>query len=130
VLDVGRRRPKAVVGSSTGDVAGIVAVWVFYALLVAGVAYLASSYRRSAFWWAILAIVFTPIVAGIFLLVAGVPAELPSPAPEEVDFDGRTTCQSCGAAVDWDTHQGLHSPEDEPWRLLCDNCGHEIEVAT
>jgi hypothetical protein len=117
-------------GSSAADVAGTIAFWVMYAVLVAGVAWWASSYRRSVFWWTILAIVFSPVVAGVFLLVAGVPAETGPPEPESVDFDGRATCESCGAAVDWDTHEGLHSAEGEPWRLLCDHCGHELEVAT
>ena len=118
------------VGSSAGETIGVVIAWIVWALLVAGVAWLATSFRRSAFWWAVLAIVFTPIIAGIFLLVAGVPAEVGPPEPEDARFDGHATCQSCGAAGDWETHEGLHSPEDEPWRLLCDDCGHEVEVAT
>ena len=118
------------VGSSAGETIGVVIAWIIWAVLVAGVAWLATSFRRSAFWWAVLAVVFTPIIAGIFLLVSGVPAEARLPQPEDAEFDGHTTCQSCGAVVDWETHEGLHSPEDEPWRLLCDNCGHEVEVAT
>ena len=37
-------------------------------------------------------------------------------------------CPNCGAAVNSYTGDGLHSPEDEPWRLICDKCETEIVV--
>ncbi len=36
-------------------------------------------------------------------------------------------CPKCGATVNSATGDGLHSPEDEPWMLLCNKCGTEIE---
>ena len=37
-------------------------------------------------------------------------------------------CQNCGAAINSYTGDGLHSPEDEPWRLICDKCKTEIDL--
>lgn len=42
--------------------------------------------------------------------------------------DGRTPCPKCGARIDWAAREGLHSPPDEPWLLLCDRCEAEVRV--
>ncbi len=36
-------------------------------------------------------------------------------------------CPQCGAKVNPVTRQGLHSPELEPWLLICDNCQATIQ---
>lgn len=51
--------------------------------------------------------------------------------PEEKDLRsillGETNCPQCGATVNTTTRDGLHSPEEEPWLLICDRCQTEIE---
>ena len=42
--------------------------------------------------------------------------------------DDHTLCPNCGARIDWARREGVHSPPDEPWLLLCDRC--EAEVRT
>ena len=37
------------------------------------------------------------------------------------------TCPKCDAPINPSTRAGLHSPDDEPWRLLCDECEAEIQ---
>ena len=36
-------------------------------------------------------------------------------------------CPGCGARVNPLTREGLHSPEREPWRLICDRCQETIQ---
>ena len=36
------------------------------------------------------------------------------------------SCAHCGATVNPVTGDGLHSPETEPWMLICNQCQHMI----
>jgi membrane-bound ClpP family serine protease len=107
---------------------GIVLVLLIYGALLVGVGRMAVAFDRSAAVWVILAVVFTPLTAAVFLFVAGAAPEAPRQPNSVYDhsIDGHTTCPGCGAAVDWAQGEGLHSPADEPWRLLCDQCESEV----
>ena len=105
------------------------------------IGWMAKSYQRSPGAWFLLAVVFTPLVAFVFLLVAGVPYSAVvrqqkehrarSRHPEAADVReialSELECPKCGATVNPATNDGLHSPEDEPWRLICSQCGAEIQ---
>ncbi len=40
--------------------------------------------------------------------------------------DDHTLCPNCGARLDCARREGVHSPPDEPWLLLCDRRETEI----
>ncbi|MBC8873013.1 MAG: hypothetical protein H8E44_26565 [Planctomycetes bacterium] len=114
-----------------------VIAWIPLCFLVARAA---KTYQRSGTGWFALAFVFSPLVAYTFLLVADVPhkAVLRQQKEDRVRdrhpdrTDAREVahyerdCPNCGAAVNTSTGDGLHSPESQPWRLLCENCDTEI----
>jgi hypothetical protein len=88
------------------------------------VGWLAKSYQRSPGAWFLLAVIFTPLVAFVFLLVAGVPhsavvrrekeerARKQHPDRADVSDIARSelNCPQCGATVNPATGDGLHSP--------------------
>ena len=112
-------------------------LWVPLSFLVGRAA---EAYQRSSVGWFVLAFVFSPPVAYVFLLVADVPHKavlqkeledrVASRHPERTDVRAETVhemdCPKCGAAVNTYTGDGLHSPEEEPWRLMCDKCETDI----
>ena len=112
-------------------------LWIPLSLLVARAA---AGYQRSSIGWFVLAFVFSPLVAYVFLLVADVPhkAILRRELEDRVKarHPGRTDiryvaqsemdCPNCGTAVNPSTGDGLHSPENEPWRVICEKCETEI----
>ena len=105
------------------------------------IGWMAKSYQRSSGTWFILAVAFTPPVAFVFLLVAGVPhsavvrkekeQRARTQHPERADVEevvmSELECPQCGATVNPSTGDGLHSPEDEPWLLMCNQCESEIK---
>jgi len=115
-----------------------VITWVPLCFLVASAA---KNYYRSPTGWFALALVFSPPIAYIFLLVADVPhravlrqqrlnrVSIRHPhrkdAREAAHYEG--DCPNCGAAVNLSTGDGLHSPKGEPWRPFCDGCQTEID---
>lgn len=36
-------------------------------------------------------------------------------------------CPGCGARINPLTREGLHSPEGEPWLLICDRCNETVQ---
>ena len=112
-------------------------LWIPLCLLVARAA---GTYRRSPVGWFVLACIFSPLIAYVFLLVADVPhkamlrqeledrvkARRPESTDTRVETEHEMDCTKCGAAVNSYTGDGLHSPDDEPWRLMCDKCEKEI----
>ena len=92
------------------------------------------------FGWTVLAFLFTPLVALVFLFVAGSPME----AREQVEADmakGKKamgggvdlpkmemTCKACGNVVNIVTREGIYSPEDGSWRIICKNCDVPIDT--
>ncbi len=113
-----------------------------YLVLCLLVARMAKSYRRSPEGWFFLALVFSPLVAWIFLEVADVPHSAVVRAedqkavrvrhPEEDDRDVKLIaahegmCPHCGAVINTYTGEGLRNAEDESWKLLCTKCDREI----
>lgn len=95
---------------------------------------------RSGFAWFLLAFLFSPFVAYIFLMIAGVSHNavvriekekvFRRQHPERSDVRevvaNEMACPKCGAIVNPVAGDGLHSREDEPWVLLCDSCECEI----
>ena len=106
------------------------------------VGWLAKSYQRSSGAWFLLAVIFSPLVAFVFLLVAGVPhsavvrkekeerARKQHPDADDIREIAlsESKCPTCGATVNPATGDGLHSAEDEPWRLICNKCDTEIQA--
>ena len=105
------------------------------------IGWMAKWYQRSPGGWFPLATIFNPLVAFVLLLVAGVPhaavvrkekeERARSKHPEDADIReivlSELECPQCGATVIPATGDGLHFPEGEPWRLMCDQCGVEIQ---
>lgn len=120
-------------------------VFLLYAILClpfsALIGWMAKSYQRAPFAWFLLSVAFTPVAAFVFLLVADVPhgavvrkekegrARSRHPAATSVREIALSEleCPKCGAIVNPATGDGLDSPEDEPWRLICNQCGTEIQ---
>ena len=112
-------------------------LWIPLAFLVGRAA---RGYQRSPLGWFVLACVFSPLVAYVFLVVADVPHKAtlrreledrvrtrhPDSTDVRVQTEHEMDCPNCGAAVNSYTGDGLHSPEGEPWRLICDKCETEI----
>ena len=94
--------------------------------------------------WFGLSFIFTPLVAFVFLCFAGTPHEAvvlkekedrarqehPSRTDLRAIAIAETQCPKCGARVNPETRDGLRSPEDQPWQLLCLECGAEVEPNT
>lgn len=124
-------------------------VCIFWLLLSFLVGRMATSYKRSSVAWFLLALVFSPVIAWIFLIVADVPHSAfvlnekeervrqhysdesesrNTPLSEMNESDLRdialseTQCPKCGTTVNPATGEGLHSSESEPWLLICDHC--------
>ena len=118
----------------------IAAVLIWLSLSVV-VGRLAVRYQRSAAAWFVLALVFSPLAAWVFLIIADVPQSAVALAKQEERVrqhhpDGadvreiamsETKCPQCGATVNPTTRDGLKSPEGEPWRLICDQCEATVE---
>ncbi len=114
------------------------AIYLMFCYLLGSAA--KGSFYRSMFGWAFLAFLFSPVVALVFLIVAGPPME----AKEQVEadlakrkreiggvVDGshiEATCKACGAVVSITSREGVYSPEDEPWRVICKNCDQPIDT--
>ncbi len=50
-----------------------------------------------------------------------------SPDSRETRAVNEMHCPQCQSTVNPMTRSGLHSPDDEPWKLICDRCNTEIE---
>jgi len=94
---------------------------------------------RSMLGWTALALFFSPVVAFIFLSVAGPPVGAADQIREageaeqqrKIAEDQRRAeleCPSCAVPVNLLTRMGITSTEKEPWRMSCANCAHEIEA--
>ena len=122
----------------------VVAIYLFLCLMV-GV--MAGNMHRSLFGWALLAFLFSPVTAIIFLIVAGPPVEPAAQVRNEedrrhaeaeldqeesrlaqIEKDADITCPKCRSLIDPATRAGLKVVEDEPWRLICSSCDHEIDA--
>jgi hypothetical protein len=113
-------------------------VWVGFCALVAQVA---ASYHRPPGLWFLHAVVLGPPLALILLMLAGDPVAREELAEREERIRSRhpdlkdaryaalneARCPECGAAVNPVTGDGLHSPEAEPWLLLCNGCERPFE---
>lgn len=105
------------------------------------VGWMAKYYQRSMIAWFVLSVVFSPVVAFVFLIVAGVPHSAVVRREKEERVRARhpdrsgvremamaeSSCPRCGVNLNTATGDGVHSPDDEPWRMSCDACGTEIE---
>ena len=89
--------------------------------------------------WTALALFFSPVVAFLFLSVAGPPVGAADRIREareaeeqrKIAEDQRRAeleCPSCGVPVNLLTRMGITSTEEEPWRMSCATCAHEIEA--
>jgi len=112
-------------------------IYLVFCLLV-GVAAGRTMYR-SLWGWTLLAFLFTPWAAFVFLQVAGPPlraAKKVSNVDEanrqrkiaDVEHRAESNCPSCGSPINLVTRKGIQSPEDEPWRVSCTSCDQEINV--
>jgi hypothetical protein len=113
-------------------------VWLFVCSLVARAA---SAFHRPPGTWFLLALICSPPVAFVLLLVAGDPEKAAALREKEEEIRHRhpelkdvrdaalneMACPHCGAAVNPITEDGLHSPEAEPWLLICNQCQGSIE---
>ena len=116
----------------------VLLIWVLLCVLVG---WTAKSYQRSPAAWFLLAMIFSPLAGFVFLLVANVSHSavvleekerlVRERHPERTDVReiavSETRCPQCGATVNPVTHEGLHSPDDEPWLLICNQCQAKIE---
>jgi len=107
------------------------------------VGWLATRYLRSSSGWFILSLGFSPLTALIFLWVADVPHAAvlrrekensvrrrhPHAKDADIIIENEMNCPNCGQAVNPITREGLKSPEREDWRLLCKQCGTEIQAS-
>jgi hypothetical protein len=92
---------------------------------------------RSVLGWTVLALLFSPVLTIVFLLVAGPPVSAADQVREDEEAErlrkstdherhAQSTCPACGDPINPATGQGVRSSGDEPWRLSCANCAHEI----
>lgn len=116
----------------------LICFWLFLCFLVGQEA---QKYKRSASAWFLLALCFSPLVTFIFLLVADVPynailreeqeQRIRERHPERTDVRhiaaNEMSCPKCGASVNPVTRDGLRSPDNEPWLLICNQCEAKIE---
>ncbi|MGO9114242.1 MAG: hypothetical protein ACLP9L_33930 [Thermoguttaceae bacterium] len=122
------------------SVIGVTVFVVLWFALSFFVGWLAVSYRRSQLAWFLLALLFSPAVAYVFLFVAGVPYSAVAfdasverarkQHPERTDVReialNELRCPKCGGTVNPATGDGLRSLDNDPWRLICNTCGSEI----
>jgi hypothetical protein len=116
----------------------VATVYILFCLLI-GVLAKRFCYR-SIFGWMVLAFLFSPLVAGVFLFVAGPTVtewervKADRARKEEIldhgiDFArAKISCKGCGNAVNIATREGIYSPEDEPWRIICEKCDSPIDT--
>jgi len=105
------------------------------------VARLASSFHRPPATWFLLALLLSPLLVAVLLLILG-DAEraimlreseerIRQRHPERTDLReaalNEMQCPHCGATVNPITEDGLHSPETQPWLLICNQCHGAIE---
>ena len=114
-----------------------VIIYLAFCLLV-GVAADRTMYR--SFWcWTLLAFLFSPLAAFVFLQVAGPPLRAAKQVSKDDEANrqqkiaddehhAESNCPSCGSPVNLVTRKGIQSPEDEPWRVSCTSCDREINV--
>lgn len=116
----------------------VLVVWMFGCFLVGR---LAVSYHREFGTWVLIALLTSPLIAFLLLQFAGDAEQARDLAEKEEDIRRRhpglahvresavnaTHCPTCRAAVNPITRDGLHSPDAEPWLLLCDQCGGPVE---
>jgi hypothetical protein len=71
---------------------------VFWILLSVGIGFWARSYNRSGLIWGLLAAVISPLLSGIFLLVAGRAEEEKKTCPQctEKSPKNAVSCRFCG----------------------------------
>src|SRR5262245_43532472 len=114
---------------------------IFWLLLCAVVGGIASSFRRPAGLWFLLALVLSPLIALVLLFVVGDPQRavalrekeerIRQRHPERKDIReaalNKMNCPRCGAVVNPVTGDGLHSSDAEPWLLICNQCQGKIE---
>jgi hypothetical protein len=108
--------------------AALILYLFIYAVLLYGLGRMAIAFNRSVALWVALAVLFTPLIAAVFLFAAG---DVPEPVQPRASLrdrtiDGHVTCPGCGAEIDWGQGEGVHSPVDQPWQLLRDRCETEI----
>src|SRR5262249_35040482 len=113
-------------------------VWVLFCFLVGKAA---SLFHRPPATWFLLALLLSPLLAFVLLLIAGDPWEamalrqkeerIRQRHPERKDIReaalNEMECPRCGAVVNPVTGDGLHSSEAEPWLLICNQCQGKIE---
>jgi hypothetical protein len=123
------------------EIVGIIAAIAWIPLCVL-VAYKAKANQRSVIAWFAFAVVLSPLVAFVVLLVTstpkqsvskqgvkGRPSAYTSEPTDVLDSEHyERSCPKCGAAVNAATGDGLHWPEKEPWRLICNKCDTEIKI--
>jgi hypothetical protein len=111
----------------------LLAIWLLLCALVGRAA--SSSHRPPATWF-LLAVLLSPLAAYVLLLLAGDAEAGRALAEREERIRRRhpglknvreaalneARCPRCGAEVNPVTGEGLHSPEEEPWLLICDGC--------
>ncbi len=85
--------------------------------------------------WFLISIIFTPVIALIFLIIADLPyrqkdrieADLAKAKEAELE-NSRKSCPTCAQVVNFKTGEGLYHKEDEPWQMLCKGCDSVIDV--
>ena len=109
-----------------------------YVVICCLVGFVASKFMyRSILSWTVLALLFSPVLTIIFLLVAGPPVSAADQVREDEEGErlrkstdherhAESKCPSCGNPINLATGKGVRSSNDEPWRLSCANCAHEI----
>jgi hypothetical protein len=112
--------------------------WILLCLVVGKIA---ASFHRPPGTWILLALLFSPLVAFVFLLIAGdteqalalaqKEEEIRRKHPERQDIReaalNEMNCPHCGAAINPVTEDGLHSPAGKPWLLICNQCQTAVE---
>lgn len=93
--------------------------------------------HRSVVVWTVLSMWFTPLVAFFFLIVAGRPREIEDEVRDLVDAEEEkkaadderceSKCPSCGAAINLATRKGITASGEEPWKVSCAKCSHELK---
>ncbi len=105
------------------------------------VARLAAAWARPPGSWFLLALVTSPPIGLLWLLIVGDPGTADTLQEKEARIrrahpgrrDAREAalnemaCPHCEATVNPVTREGLHSAADEPWLLICDRCQNDIE---
>ena len=111
---------------------------IIYVIICGLVGFAAGRFMyRSVLGWTLLALIFSPLLTAVFLLVAGPPVSAADQVREDEEAErlrkstdhqrhAEGTCPSCGAPNNLATGEGLRSSDDEPWRMSCANCAHEI----